>query len=142
VLLLDVNVCVYAMRADSAHHDAAHAWLEARLMEAEPVGVSELVLSSLLRLSTNHRIFPEPSTVAQVMDFCGALLDAPATHRVRSGPRHWTIFADLVGRYGVRGNDVPDTYLAALALEHNATWVTADRGFARFQGLRLLNPFD
>ena len=35
---------------------------------------------------------------------------------------------------------IPDAYLAALALEQGATLVTADRGFARYEGLRLLNP--
>ena len=140
MLLPDVNLCLYAMRADSVHHENSRSWLEGHLRGPEPVGVSELVLSSLLRISTHHRIFAEPSTVPDVMAFCAALLAAPATMAVRSGPRHWSIFADLVALHRPRGNDVPDTYLAALALENGATWVSADRAFARFEGLRLLNP--
>lgn len=142
MLLLDVNICLYAMRVDNELHTAARTWLEARLGDAEPVGVGELMLSSLLRISTNHRVFTTPSTVAEAMSFCHALLSAPAAIRVRSGPRHWPIFAELVSRHQPRGNEVPDTYLAALALENGATWVSADRAFARFEGLRLLNPFD
>ena len=38
--------------------------------------------------------------------------------------------------------DVPDAYLAALAIEHGATWITTDRGFARFPGLRWRLPLD
>ncbi|MHB8275600.1 MAG: PIN domain-containing protein [Dermatophilaceae bacterium] len=60
--------------------------------------------------------------------------------RVRPGERHWGIFHDLVSAHGLRGNDIPDACLAALALEQGATWVTTDRGFARYQGLRLLDP--
>jgi predicted nucleic acid-binding protein len=60
--------------------------------------------------------------------------------RVRPGERHWGIFHDLVSQHGLRGNDIPDAYLAALALEQGATWVTTDRGFARYEGLRLLDP--
>ena len=142
MLLLDVNICLYAMRADSEHHAVARAWLEERIGGHEPVGVSEMVLAGVLRVSTHHRIFAEPSHTSDVMAFCAALLAAPAAIRVRSGPRHWKIFSDLVAHHRPRGNDVPDTYLAALALEIGATWVSADRAFARFAGLRLLNPLD
>ncbi len=135
VLLLDVNVCLYAMRADLPQHDVVSRWLERRLEAAEPVGVSELVLSSLLRISTHHRIFAEPSGVRESLTFCDALLAAPASVAVRPGPRHWRIFTELVASQRLRGNEVPDAYLAALALENGATWVSADRGFARFPGL-------
>ncbi len=33
-----------------------------------------------------------------------------------------------------------DVYLAAAAMEIHATWVSFDRGFARFKELRWLNP--
>jgi uncharacterized protein len=140
VLLPDVNVCLYAMRVDSDHHEPCKAWLEASMNDREPVGISELVLSSVLRISTNHRIFREPSTTEQVLEFCGGVLAAPAVSRIRSGPRHWEIFTSLVREHRPRANDVPDTYLAALALENGATIVTRDRGFARFEGLRRLDP--
>ena len=39
-----------------------------------------------------------------------------------------------------RGNLLPDGYLAALAIEHAATWVTCDHGFTRFPGLRWQAP--
>ena len=35
---------------------------------------------------------------------------------------------------------VPDAYLAALALDLDAELITADRGFARFEGLRWRHP--
>jgi toxin-antitoxin system PIN domain toxin len=72
--------------------------------------------------------------------FCAAVLDAPSAVPVRPGVRHWPIFAGLCHDVGARGNLVPDAYLAALALEHGATWVTTDRGFARFPGLRWRTP--
>ncbi len=102
--------------------------------------MSELALSGLLRISTHHRIFTEPSATQEALAFCEALLASRASIRVRSGPRHWTIFSELVARHQPRGNDVTDTYLAALALENGATWVSADRAFARYEGLHVLNP--
>jgi toxin-antitoxin system PIN domain toxin len=140
VLLPDVNVCLYAMRSDSPHHRPCKNWFESAINDTEPVGISELVLSSVLRLSTNHRVFREPSSVDDVLDFCDALLAGPATTRIRPGPRHWEIFTSLVRQHNARANDVPDMYLAALGLENGASLVTRDGHFARFESLRRLDP--
>jgi predicted nucleic acid-binding protein len=58
---------------------------------------------------------------------------------VRPGPRHWTIFTDLVVQHRLRGNDVPDAYLSATALEAGATLVSRDPGLSRY-GVRLVDP--
>jgi predicted nucleic acid-binding protein len=39
-----------------------------------------------------------------------------------------------------QGNDIPDAYHAALALEWDSEWITTDRGFRRFKGLRVRHP--
>ena len=142
MLLLDVNVCVYAIRRDSARHAAYRAWMEDRLVGDEPVGMSELVLSGVIRLITNHRVFRQPSTTAQALEACRALRTAPAAVALRPGSRHWDIFDSLCAGVGAKGNAVADAYHAALAIENGATWVTTDRGFARFPGLRWRPPFD
>ncbi|MFI5265845.1 MAG: PIN domain-containing protein, partial [Chloroflexota bacterium] len=56
------------------------------------------------------------------------------------GPRHWDIFTSLCTRAGATGNLVPDAYLAALAIESGSEWITTDRGFARYPGLRWRHP--
>lgn len=140
MLLPDVNICIYAMRRDAEHHSAVSRWLSAQLTADEPVGIAELVLSSLVRITTNHRIFGQPSTPEQAMDFCAVLRQAPNAVPVRPGARHWAIFERLVAQTRARANDVPDAYLAAMALEQGATWVTHDRGFTRFPGLRVHDP--
>lgn len=142
MLLLDADVCVYAIRRDSADHPAYRAWMEDRLVGDEPVGMSELVLSGVIRLITNHRVFREPSTTAQALEACRALRTAPAAVALRPGPRHWDIFDSLCAGTGAKCNAVADAYHAALAIENGATWVTTDRGFARFPGLRWQLPFD
>ncbi len=40
-----------------------------------------------------------------------------------------------------RGNLVPDAYLAALAIESGSEFITTDRDYARFAGLRWRAPF-
>lgn len=140
MLLPDVNVCVYAIRADSHHHDAYRTWLSDTLTGGEAVGISELVLSAVVRLVTNHRVFRQPSTAREALESCRALRSAPAAIPLRPGPRHWDIFESLCTDIGAKANAVPDAYHAALAIENGATWVTTDRGFARFGGLHWRHP--
>lgn len=141
MLFPDVNVCVLAMRPDAAPMGPdVRAWLEQRLNGHEQVGVSELVLSAMIRIVTNGRIFEEPATGTQAVEFAEALLGAPSATVVRPGHRHWAIFGDLVRTHRLRGNDIPDAYLASLAMEAGAHLATLDRGFARFEGLRRVEP--
>jgi uncharacterized protein len=137
VLLADVNIYLYARRRESPRHQEYREWLERRLSGPEPFGVSELVLSSFLRIVTNHRIYKEPTPPEAACEFCNAILRAPAAVAVRPGARHFQIFVGLCMAVGARANVVPDAYLAALAIEQGATWVTLDQGFARFPNLRI-----
>lgn len=140
MLLADVNAFVYAHRPESPRAKEHRTWLQDALAGTEPFGVSELVLSAFLRIVTNHRVFREPTPPQTALSFCSVVLDAPSSVPVRPGVRHWGIFAELCTAVGARGNTVPDAYLAALAMEHGATWVTTDRDFARFPGLRWRTP--
>lgn len=142
MLLADVNPFIYAHRPESPRHEEHRAWLEGALVGSEPFGASELVLSAFLRIVTNRRVYHEPTPLDIALAFCASVLDAPSAVIVRPGSRHWPIFEHLCTTLGARGNTVPDAYLAALALEHGATWITADRGFARFPDLRWRTPLD
>ena len=140
MLLPDVNVCLYAIREDSPDHEAYRSWLTDALNGDEPVGISELVLSGVVRIITNHRIFREPSTTQQALDACGELRSGPVTVPLQPGKRHWEIFDSLCRQTNAKANGVPDAYHAALAIENGATLITTDRGFARFPGLRWRHP--
>ncbi|MBK6870608.1 MAG: PIN domain-containing protein [Kineosporiaceae bacterium] len=140
MIIVDVNVLVTAHRVDLPDHAAVHAWLTAAVTGVRTVAIPDLCLTGLVRLVTNHRIFPQPTAVEQALGFCEAVLAAPATQRLGGGSGTWDAFAALVRRHGMRANDIPDTYLAALALEHRAVLATSDRGFARFADLKVLDP--
>jgi len=138
--LADVNVLVNAHRAEALEHSVARSWLERAINGVEPFGVVDAVLASFVRIVTNRRVFPVPTRTAEALTFCELLRSAPGVIPVASGRRHWEVFAELCTQLNVRGNLVPDAYLAALAIEHGATLVTYDRGFARFPGLRWQLP--
>jgi uncharacterized protein len=141
MLCPDVNVLLYAFRRDSAAHLEYVDWLQQAMTGHEPVGISELVLSAVMRLATNHRIYRQPSPIAEVLEFCHAVRTAPAAVPLRPGAKHWEIFAQLCQDVAATANLVPDAYHAALAIENGATWVTTDRGYARFPILRWRAPF-
>jgi toxin-antitoxin system PIN domain toxin len=94
------------------------------------------VLSSVIRIATNPRIYPRPDPAADVIAFAHTLLDQPHCRVVQPGSRHWSIFCDLCRHTNASGNLVPDAWLAALAIEHGCEWITDDRDYARFPGLR------
>jgi hypothetical protein len=108
----------------------------------EPFGVSELVLSGVVRIATHRRIFDPPSTTDEALEFCDQLRSQPNAVAVSPGPRHWAIFERLCRESGARGNLVPDAYLAALAIETGSALITTDGDFSRFKGLAVRHPLD
>jgi toxin-antitoxin system PIN domain toxin len=135
-------VLLYAHREDAERHDEYRAWLEAELEADRHYGVSDLVLSSVLRIVTHQRIFAPPSPLRDAIAFCEDVRERPNAVVVSPGRRHWRIFTSLCAEPGARGNLVPDAYLAALAIETGSDWITTDRGYARFPGLRARHPLD
>jgi toxin-antitoxin system PIN domain toxin len=140
VILPDVNVLVYAYRADALEHTRYRSWFEREIGSDAAFGLSELVLSSFVRVVTHPRVFVTPTPVEDALVFADALRGQPNCVVVSPGPRHWEIFTRLCRESSVRGNLVPDTYLAALALESGSEWITTDRDYARFAGLRWRHP--
>ena len=137
---VDVNILVYAHRPEAVDHERYRVWIDEARQGAGPLGLSDLVLSGFLRVVTSSRVFREPTPLPIALAFVDGLRASPAAISVAPGDRHWSIFTQLCSRVGAAGNAVPDAYLAALAIEQGATWVTADRGFARFPDLRWAHP--
>lgn len=138
---VDVSVLVYAHRLEAPDHERVRSWLDQARGEREPLGVAGIVASGFVRVVTHPRVFREPTPPDVALDFVAALMASPSVVRLDPGERHWGVFVDLCLSLRLRGNDVPDAYLAALAIEQGATWVTADRAFARFPGLRTTSPW-
>ena len=140
MMLIDVNVLVYAHRQDAPNHAAFRRWLEAVMQSDEAYGISDLVLAGFLRVVTHPRVFKTPTPTNQALAFASQLRDRPNCVTVAPGPRHWDIFSRLCQAGGVRGNLVPDAFFAAMAIESGCEWITTDRDYSRFQGLRWRTP--
>jgi toxin-antitoxin system PIN domain toxin len=142
MILFDVNVLVYASNTDAADHERYRDWLDATFSATMAFGASELVLSSYVRIVTNRRILTRPLTLEQAFQVTNRIRQRPNCVLIQPGPRHWDLFVDLSKRSRATGNLVSDAYLAALAIESGSEWITTDRDFARFPGLRWRHPFE
>ncbi len=83
-----------------------------------------------------------PTPADSALEDAEALRNRPNAVLIAPGPRHWAIFRDLVSRTRLRGPGITDAWFAALAIESGSTWVTADRDYGRFPGLRWRHPLD
>ncbi|GAA5533482.1 TA system VapC family ribonuclease toxin [Deinococcus aluminii] len=134
--LLDANVLLYAFNRDAVQHAAFHSWLWATLDADTPVFSTALNEVALLRISTGPLRIP----AAAAFDFLQDLYGFPNYGRLSLPNSGLPLWQQLVLSLNLTGNDVNDAYLAPLALTHDLTLVTADRGFTRFAGLRVLTP--
>ena len=142
MILTDVNVLIYAFREASPRHAEYRDWLQEEVNRHDAFAVSELVLSGVVRVLTHPRVFAPPAPLSRALEFAEALRALPNCVLIHPGPRHWEIFSHLCKRAHAKGNLVPDAYLAALAIEHGCQFVTTDRDFSRFPGLRWRHPLD
>lgn len=142
MILIDVNVLVYAHRSDAAHHPKYSEWLESVINGDSPYGLADIVLSGFLRIVTHPKIFNPPTPMGTALEFARQIRGRPQCMFINPGQRHWEIFENLCRTSGAKGNLVPDAYLAALAIESGCEWITTDRDFTRFPGLKVRHPLE
>jgi len=133
-------VLVNAVNERAAQQAEALAWLKAALGGGEPVGIAWNVALAYLRLTTNPSIFAEPKPAEEAAGDLEAWLNEPHVVVVEPTRRHLPLLRGLLSSAGTAGKLVNDAHLAALALEHDATVVSFDRDFGRFEGLRWRLP--
>jgi toxin-antitoxin system PIN domain toxin len=140
VILVDVNLLIYATSTRTRQHSAAREWLDTQLNGTSRVGLPWASLLGFLRITTNRRAFPQAISIEEAWR---QMLDWLACDPVwipSPSERHAEILGGLLAQPGVTGDLVPDAHLAALAIEHGLTLCSTDGDFARFRALKWLNP--
>jgi toxin-antitoxin system PIN domain toxin len=140
VKLPDVNLLLYAYDSESPRQDAAREWLEETLSGAETVALAWAVMVGFLRIATNRTILERPWDAGDALDLLDSWLTQPVVTVVHPTDRHVAVMRDLLTPLGTAGNLTSDAHLAALAIEHGATIYSCDNDFARFPGLRWVDP--
>jgi len=137
VIAVDTNILVYAHREELPQHAVARARLTAVAEGDAPWAIPVFCLGEFIRVVTHPRLFDPPHTIEEA---CGALdriLESPSLRILNPAERFWAMLAEAVREADATGNLVFDAQLAALCREHGVSaWLTEDRDFDRFPGLR------
>jgi len=140
VILPDVNVLVHAHNADSGVHDAARRWWDGCLAGTEGVGLAWATVLGLVRITTNRRVMARPLPVGDVMARIATWLAQPHVHLAHPAETHFARLRTELERLGTAANLTTDAHLAVLAMERGYVLYSTDADFARFPGLRWVNP--
>jgi hypothetical protein len=140
MILVDVNILLYAQDRRSPMHEKAQTWWDARLSGQVPVCLCWQVLTAFIRIGTNPRVFERPLTLPEAIARVESWLAQPCVRIVHPTGRHWHILQDMLARGQAAANLVSDAHLAALAIEHGCELHSTDADFARFPKLNWKNP--
>jgi len=140
VRLPDVNLLIYAVNESSPDFERARPYVEEMFGGRETVALAWVVALGFLRLATKRQVVPSPYTVEEALDIVDGWLARPNVVVVHPTDRHAAVLRELLVPLKTGGSRTTDAHLAALAIEHGAELVSADRDFARFSGLRWHDP--
>ena len=140
MILIDANLLIYAVDADSAHHRQARRWLETTLSGTTVVGLPWIVILAFLRITTRAGLLRRPLTPEAAIAYVDGWLNQPYVEAIAPGPGHWLVLRSLLRAAGTAGNLTSDAHLAAMAIERGYSVCSTDNDFRRFQGLEHVNP--
>lgn len=142
MIIVDLNLLLYAINRDAPHHEAARAWWESCLSGDGPVGLAWIVILGFLRITTHPAVLPRPLAPERALAIIDDWLAQPPIRVVFPTERHWGILKELLVSSGTAGNLTSDAHLAALAIEHGARLCSTDSDFSRYASLRWMNPLE
>lgn len=141
MILPDVKVLVFAYRREAPEHQKYAAWLAGLIGGADDIALVDVVLTGFVRVVTNPRVVADPAPTSEALRFVDVLRAAPRARSLPQTDAAWLELARIAAAdAAVRGNLVPDAWLASLAIAHGCRLATADRGVARFDGLDWFIP--
>lgn len=140
MILVDINLLIYATSERTKKHRDARSWLEAQLNGSSRVGLPWTCLLGYLRITTNRRAFPDAISMEKAWNQIDEWLGCDQVWIPQPTERHAAVLGSLCAQPGVHGDLVSDAHLAALAIEHGLTLCSTDGDFARFRELKWQNP--
>jgi len=140
MMVLDVNVLIYAFWAKFELHQQFRAWLLTAINGSDLVLVPDVVLSGFIRIVTGGKAVQVPEPLENAIRFCDEVLSGPAARLAHPGDKHWRIFIDLCRTANATGALTSDAFLAASALENDAEMISCDRNFQHFPGPAVPKP--
>ena len=138
---IDVNVLIYASNAADPAHGPARQLVERLAAGPDLLYLFWPTLMGYLRIGTHPGILPRPLAPRDAMANVSDLLALPHVRSPGEGEGFWDLFRATAGG-NPRGDDVPDAHLATLMRQHGVALIyTRDRGFRRYNGIQIRDPF-
>ncbi len=139
---VDVTVLLHASDAETAEHAAAQRLLAQLVRGPALTTLFWPVLLSYLRIATNPRVYARPLAPSDVIGVIDRLLAVPSVRVIGEDSGMWAAYKHLDVGQPIRGDLVPDAVIAALMLSNGVSTIyTRDRGFRRFDGIKVIDPF-
>jgi toxin-antitoxin system PIN domain toxin len=138
--VVDLNVLLYAVNEDSAHHEKAYAWWETALNADQPIALAWTVVLGFLRIVTNPKSAARPIPLRSAIEKVDGWLTHPNVRLIAETEHHWMLLREMIEETGTAGNLTTDAHLAAIAISHGARLISCDSDFVRFKKLRWENP--
>jgi uncharacterized protein len=142
VIVPDANLLIYAYDSKSDLQSRASQWLAKVLSGSDTVGLTWLSIGAFLRISTNLQIGRSRIPMIAAIEIVDAWLARRAVRLIVPGDRYWPLLKEMMISGRARGPNTTDAQLAALTIEYGGVLHTNDRDFARFPGLRWVNPLE
>lgn len=140
MIVVDANLLLYAYDPGSPHHKTARKWVEGVFSGGEILGIPWQTVGAFLRITTNSKLPGQRVTLDRAIEVVDMWLEQPNVRFLTPGERHWDLLRQMVTEGQARGPLVSDAQLAAITIEYGGVLHTTDRDFARFPGLRWVNP--
>jgi toxin-antitoxin system PIN domain toxin len=138
---IDANTLLIAADADSPLASRAREALQRATTGDDILYVFWPVLMAYARIATHPRILPRPLPIEAVAADIDFLVSHPRVRTGSEGPGFWNHYREVTRGLPVRGNLVPDAHIVALMRQHDVRTIwTHDRGFRRFDGIRVVDP--
>lgn len=142
MIVLDVNLLIYAYDSTTPEHTTARAWLEGVLSGQETVALPWQTIYAFVRVLTHPGTLGAKLTLQSAIAIVDQWLDLTNVRTLVPTEKHWQLFREMLTKGDARGRLTTDAVLAALTMEHAGVLYTNDRDFARFPGLRWVNPLE
>ncbi len=139
MVLVDANILLHAINADSPDHAPCAATLEALVNGSENWLLTWPITYEFLRVATHPRVFPNPLTLAQADTYVEQWMASDSCSVIVESDHHLQVLGesrDDVGR--LAGNIVHDFHHAVLMREHGIREIlTLDRDFHTFPWIEI-----
>lgn len=136
-MIIDSNILIYAINADSPKNKKAQEFLRENLKDLE---ITHQNILETIRVLT-HQKFSKPMGLKLALTAIQAI--SQSCRIISPTQTTYYLWLELINKYALTGNRIFDAYLAATALSNGIDIIATDNvaDFKKFKGLKVINPF-